>query len=66
MTTKFDVFYNNKDKTYFSNNSFVVYQFSCPGCCASYVSKTERTLDESCTEHSWFNKGSAVRTRIDE
>ena len=54
MTTKLEVFL------------FFCCQFNCPGCCASYVGKTERTLLERCIEHSWSDKSSAVRTHIDE
>ena len=28
------------------NQSFVLYEFVCPGCSANYVGKTERTLFE--------------------
>ena len=47
--TQYDVnkteFYcNTKDKTAVLGNSFVVYDFSCPGCSANYISKTVRTL----------------------
>ena len=32
-TAKLEFFCNNKDKTPFFNNSYVVYHFNCPGCC---------------------------------
>ena len=31
--------------------SFVVHEFTCPGCGASYVQKKERMLYEKCVEH---------------
>ena len=65
-TTKLEFFCNNKDKTPFFNNSYVVYHFICPGCCASYVGKTQRTLHERCIEHAWSDKDSAVRAHINE
>ena len=34
------------------NDSFVVYEFACPGCSANYVGKTERTLFERNVEHA--------------
>ena len=30
-----------------------VYDFSCPGCDANYIVKTERTLYERTVEHAW-------------
>ena len=42
--------------TPFFNNSYVVYHFNCPGCCASYIGKTRRTLHERCFEHAWSDK----------
>ena len=36
--------------------------FSCPGCCASYLGKTERALNERYIEHSYYDKSSAVWT----
>ena len=47
-TTKLEFFCNNKDRTSFFNNLYVVYHFNCPGCCASNVGKTQRTLHERC------------------
>ena len=51
-TTKLEFFCNNKDKTSLFNKSYVMYHFNCPGCCASYVGKTARTLHERCIEHA--------------
>ena len=66
MTQQIMTFFSSKDRIPFFNNSFVMYQFRFPGCCASYVGKTKRTLHERCVEHSQCDKGSAVRTHIDE
>ena len=41
-----EFFCNTKDKTPMINQSFVVYKFTCPGCGANYVGKTEKTLYE--------------------
>ena len=51
-TTKLEFFSNNKDRTPFFNSSYVVYCFNYPGCCVSYVGKTQRTVHESCIEHA--------------
>ena len=61
-----EFFCNNKDKTPFFNNWYVVYHFNCPGCCTSYIGKTQRTLHERCIEHAWSDKESAVRAHINE
>ena len=63
---KLEFFCNNKDRTPFFNNSYVVYHFNYPGCCASYVGKTQRTLHERCIEHAWSDKDSADRAYIHE
>ena len=65
-TRKLEFFCNSKDKTPFCNNSYVVYHFNCPVCCAGYVEKTQQTLHERCIEHAWSDKGSAVRAYINE
>ena len=54
-TPKLEFICNNKDKTLFFNNSYVVYHFNCPGCCL-----------ERCIEHAWSDKDSAVRAHINE
>ena len=43
-----------------------MYPFKYRGCCASYVGKIERTLHESCIEHAWKDKNSAIKANIDE
>ena len=57
---KIEFYCNTKDKTAVLNNSFVVYDFSCPGCGANYVGQTERTLYEKTVEHGWTDNNSAV------
>ena len=51
-TTKVHFFTNNKDKTPDDYKANVVYRFSCPGCSATYIGKTERNLQERCIEHA--------------
>ena len=66
-TTKLEFFCNSKDKTPFSNNSYVVYHFNCPGwSCASYVGKTQQTLHERCIQHTWSDKDRVDRAYIHE
>ena len=43
-TKKMAFFCSNKDKTQDSLCSNIIYEFSCPGCSAKYVGKTERAL----------------------
>ena len=45
---------------------FVVYEFTCSGCCANYVSKTERTLYERCAEEERSDQISIVKNHIDQ
>lgn len=40
QSTKLSYFTNTKDKVPFFSKSSVVYEFSCPGCCTKYYSKT--------------------------
>ena len=49
---KMEFFCNTKDRTPIINQSFVLYEFTCPCCGANYVEKTERTLYERCVEHA--------------
>ena len=64
-TTKLSYFTNSKDMIPTLSKSFVVYHFSCPGCDAKYIGKTERTLFERTNEHSWTDKNSAIKKHID-
>ena len=61
---KIEFYCNTKDKTVQLCNSFVVYEFSCPGCSASYIGKTERTLHERTVEHAWTDKNSAIYSHL--
>ena len=56
-----EVFCKTKDRTPIINHCFVAYEFTCPGCGANYVRKTERTLYEQCVEHAWSDQISAVK-----
>ena len=51
--TKIDFFCSTKDKMPTLNQSFVVYEFVCPGCNADYVGKNGRTLFERNVEQAW-------------
>ena len=64
--TKIEFFCNTKDKTPMLNQSFVVYEFKCPGCDANYIGKTERTLFERSEEHAWKDKNSVVFNHLNE
>ena len=48
------------------NESFVLYEFICPGCNAIYVGKTGRTLRERCDENAWNDKDSVVFKHLNE
>ena len=61
-----EFFCNTKDRTPIINQSFVVYEFTCPGCGANYVGKTERTLYERCVEHAWSDQNSVVKNHLDQ
>lgn len=57
-------FYTNmKDRTPIENQSFVVYEFTCPGCSDKYIGKTERNLSERCVEHATI-VNSAINSHI--
>ena len=62
---KMEFFCNSKDRTII-NQSFVVYEFTCPGCGANYVGKTERTLYERCVEHAWSDQNSVVKDHCNQ
>ena len=42
------------------SNSFVIYEYSCPGCAEKYIGKTESTLFNRTKEHAWGQKDSAI------
>ena len=60
---KREFFCNTKDRTPIINQSFVVYEFTCSGCSANYVRKTERTY-ERCVEHAWSDQNSIVKNHL--
>ena len=62
-----EFFCNTKERTPIINQSFVVYEFKCPGCGANYGGKTERTLYERCVvEHAWSDQNSVVKNHFDQ
>ena len=63
---KIEFYCNTKDKTAVLSNSFVVYDFSCPGCGANYIGKTERTLYERTVEHAWTDNNSVVYKHLND
>ena len=63
-TTKLEFFTNTKDRTPLLNNSYVVYEFKCPGCGSNYIGKIERTLYERTVEHAWLDPNSVIRQHI--
>ena len=60
QATKLSFFTSNKDKTPLLSNSFLVYEYSCPGCLQTYISKTESTLFNRTKERGWSDKKSAI------
>ena len=59
-STKISFFTSNKDKIPFLGNSFVVYEYTCPGCSGRYIGKTESTLFNRTKQHAWTQKDSAI------
>ena len=64
-TQKIAFYTNMKDLTPLKYKSNVVYKFTCPGCKAVYIGKTERNLYQRCNEHA-TNKDSAVYNHMVE
>ena len=62
-TTKVNFFTNNKDRTPLGFKANVVYRFTCPGCSAQYIGKTDRNLHERCIEHA-TTKDSAIHNHL--
>ena len=60
-----EFFCNTKDRTVIINQSFAVYEFTCPGRGANYVGKTERTLYERCVERVRSDQNSIVKNHLD-
>ena len=61
-----EFFCNTKKRTTIINQSFVAYEFTCPGCGANYVGKTERTIYERCVDHAWSDQNSTVKNHLDQ
>ena len=61
-----EFFCNTKDTISIINQSFVVYELTCPGCGANYVGKTKITLYERCVEHAWCDQNSVVKNHLDQ
>ena len=51
-STKLCFFTSNKDKIPFMSNSFVIYEYTCPGCAEKYIGKTESTLHNRTIRHA--------------
>ena len=64
-STKLGHFTNTKNLTPKEYRSCVVYEFTCPGCNATYIGKTDRNLLTRVTEHSKHNSNSEVFNHID-
>ena len=63
---KMEFFCNTKDTIPIINQSFVVYELTCPGCGANYVGKTKIMLYERCVEHAWCDQNSVVKNHLDQ
>ena len=53
-----------KDRIPTLSKSYVVYEFTCPGCSASYIGLTKRTLYQRTKEHA-SREESAIRAHLD-
>ena len=65
QSTKMSFFTSNKDRIPHLSNSCVIYHYSCPGCGAEYVGKTESTMFNRTKQHGWTQKDSAIRKHFD-
>ena len=66
MLIKLSFIATPKIKQLVLSNSFVVYDFSSPGCGANYIGKTIRTLYERTVAHAWTDNNSAVYKHLDD
>jgi len=64
QTTKLSFFVNTKDPTPKEYKSSVIYKFTCPGCSAEYVGKTDRCLKVRVKEHSTEMKHSEIFNHV--
>ena len=65
QTTKVAFYTSNKDRTPFLSSSYVIYEYSCPGCAHTYVGKTKNTLFNRTHQHGWSQKDSSVKKHFD-
>ena len=63
-TSQLRDFASAKDKVPLLSKSNVVYEVRCPGCGASYIGKTERTIRERSIEHAWSDAESPMRNHL--
>ena len=63
---RIELYCNTKDKTAVLSYLFVVYNFSCPGCGANYIGKTERTLHERIAEYAWTDNNSVIYKHLND
>lgn len=66
QTTKVAFYTSNKDQTPFLSSSYVIYEYSCPGCDHTYVGKTKNTLFNRTHQHGWSQKDSSVKKHFDK
>ena len=59
-TTKLSLFNPNKDRIPLLSKSCCVYRYTCPGCNAEYIGKTETTLFKRTQQHAWEQKDSSI------
>ena len=64
-STTLSFFTNMKDKIPTLSKSYIVYEFTCPGCSASYIGLTRRTLFQRTKEHA-SREESAIRSHLDD
>ena len=62
--TKLSFFTNMKDRISHLSKSYVIYEFKCPGCTASYIGLTKRTLFQRTKEHA-TREESSIKQHID-
>ena len=66
QTTKVAFYTSNKDRTPLLSSSYVIYEYSCPGCAHTYVGKTKNTLFNRTHQHGWSQKDSSVKKHFDK
>ncbi len=53
-----------KDRIPLLSKSYIIYEFTCPGCCASYIGLTKRTLFQRAKVHSSRDE-SAIKSHLE-